>query len=290
MYNYAWFDWSQKTIVAVYDLTDLKNLRLDRYFQVDGNVMQSRKVGKYLYVLSQNSFHFPYAYYGAMPMVKRADAVDAPQVSAPSDEEMVKRFHADSSLPRKFEVRRVAAKSEQNYVSKGKKYAYNMVNSDATACNDVEYVLPDEATMDKYNFSLSFVVLSMIDLENPEQATKTKVLFGDVSEIHMGLDKVTKASNLYITSSLYTTNPFRCPVGAYCMMPYFEAGENTLIHKLSISGLAASYKNSALIPGTPLNQYAMDEDISGNFRVITSRWNPERNTNLYILDSDLKLK
>lgn len=68
MYDYAWFDWSQKTVVAVYDTTDIKNLKIDRYFQVDGSILQSRKVGQYLYTLSVNNFHFPYAYYG--PMVK----------------------------------------------------------------------------------------------------------------------------------------------------------------------------------------------------------------------------
>jgi hypothetical protein len=288
MYDYAWFDWSQKTIVVVYDLSDLKNLRIDRYYQVDGNVLQSRKVGKYLYVLSQNSFHFPYAYYGYSPMMKRAagSAVATPSVT---DDELVGRFQAENSLPKKLEIRRTSDKSEQNYISKNKKYAYNMVNADATSCDDVEYVLPDEATMDKYNFSPSFVVLSMIDLENPNLTSKTKVLFGDVSEIHMGLDRATQTSNLYITSSLYTSNPFPCPRGAYCMMPYYEAGENTLIHKMTISGLTSKYQTSTIIPGTPLNQYAMDEDAKGDFRVITSRWNPEHNTNLYILDSNLKM-
>jgi hypothetical protein len=286
MYNYAWFDWSQKTVVAVYDLTDMKNLRIDRYFQVDGNLLQSRKVGRYLYVLSQNSFHFPYAYYG--PMLKQVDGVA--QSENLSQDELLKKYDAASSLPKKLEVRRTADKTQQNYVSNGKKYAYNLVNSDVTDCSDIEYVLPDEATTDKYNFTPSFVVLSMIDLEDASLSTKTKVLFGDVSEIHMGLDQATQKSNLYITSSLYTASPFRCPRGAYCMMPYYEAGENTLIHKLTISGLSSTYQTSTIIPGTPLNQYAMDEDAKGDFRVITSRWNPERNTNLYILDSNLTLK
>ena len=286
--DYAWFNWSQKTVVAVYDLSDIKNLRIDRYYQIDGSILQSRKVGRYLYVLSENNFHFPYAYYGPMPMAKMLPGAVAPQASM-SESDLIAKFQAENSLPKKLEIRRTPNAVEQNYVHNGKRYAYNLVNSAATTCDDIEYVLPDEATMDKYNFSPNFVVLSMIDLDDASQPAKTKVLFGDVSEIHMGLDKATQTSNLYITSSLYTASPFRCPAGAYCLMPYFEAGENTLIHKLTISGLSAAYQTSTIIPGTPLNQYSMDEDASGNFRIITSRWNPERNTNLYILDSDMKL-
>ncbi len=284
MYDYAWFDWSQKTVVAVYDTTDIKNLKIDRYFQVDGSILQSRKVGQYLYTLSVNNFHFPYAYYG--PMVKWVGGMETQSV--PNDA-MIKKFSADSSLPKKLEIRKTSNVAEQNFISKSKKLPYNLVNSDTTSCDAVEYILPDEATMDKFNFSPSFVVLSMIDLEDSSKPTVTKVLFGDVSEIHMGLDKVTNTSDLFITSSLYSSAPFSCPVGAYCAMPYFRSTQNTLIHKMTISGLTAKYADSAIIPGTPINQYAMDEDVNGNFRVVTRNWEDVSTTNLYILDKNLKV-
>jgi hypothetical protein len=285
IYDYAWFDWSTKTVVAIYDITDINNLRIDRYYQVDGNLLQSRKVGRYLYTLSQNSFHFPYAYYG--PMVKMAPGAN-PQANV-SSTDMIQKFDASNSIPKKLEVRRTPDKAQQNYVSNGKKYAYNLVNTDTADCSNIEYVLPDEATIDKYNFTPSFVVLSMIDLEDANNPTTTKVLFGDVSEIHLGLDTATQTSNLYITSPLYSAQPFSCPRGAYCMMPYFRTTENTLIHKMQISGLTATYLDSTIIPGTPINQYAMDEDKSGNFRVVTRSWNDEQTTNLYILDKNLEL-
>ena len=94
-----------------------------------------------------------------------------------SDADMIQKFNANSSIPRKIELRRTSDVKQQNYVSNGKKYTYNLLNSDTTDCSNIEYVLPDEATADKYNFTPSFTVLSMIDLEDASIPSKTKVLF-----------------------------------------------------------------------------------------------------------------
>lgn len=48
-----------------------------------------------------------------------------------------------------------------------------------------------------------------------------------------------------------------------------------------------SYQDTALIPGSPLTQYSMDE-YQGNFRIITSQWSPKRSTSLFVLDAGLK--
>ena len=73
------------------------------------------------------------------------------------------------------------------------------------------------------------------------------------------------------------------------MMPYYRSTENTLIHKIQISGLSASYLDSTIIPGSVINQYSMDEDANGNFRIVTRNWETEETTNLYILDKNLRL-
>jgi len=94
--------------------------------------------------------------------------------------------------------------------------------------------------------------------------------------------------NLYMTESVWHSEPFSCPVGALCARPFFWGGtSNTLVHKLNVDGMSVKYQTSSLIPGAPLNQYSMDEH-NGDFRIITSEWNKETSTNLYILDKNLK--
>jgi len=86
--------------------------------------------------------------------------------------------------------------------------------------------MPDEATLGKFDFNPSYVTLSIINTENPSEAVKTKLLFGDVNEVYMSLD------NLYITSNLYTSYNFKCPQiqcikapcpQVDCIMPYYNA-------------------------------------------------------------------
>gem|GEM_PF-2190400 len=72
-FSYYWFNRNAKTVVVTYDISNLSKLKIDKYYQVDGSISQSRKIGKYVYILSQSNFNFPYTtYYG--PMVKTMPA------------------------------------------------------------------------------------------------------------------------------------------------------------------------------------------------------------------------
>ncbi|MDD2486890.1 MAG: beta-propeller domain-containing protein [Candidatus Gracilibacteria bacterium] len=282
-YGYYWFARNTKTVVIVYDLSDINNLKVDKYYQVDGNYMKSRKIGDYIYVLSSSNFSFPFVnYYGPMTRSMPAQLDDA---------RIKTDFSVSRVLPKKAELRYTQDKKAQNYLSKGKMLPYNLSNNTAVSCSDVEYFIPDIDTLKKYNFNPSLVTLSIIDTKNKENPVKNKVLFGDVSEIYMSLD------NLYITSNLYTNYNFRCPAiqcikapcVQSCAMPVFNSGENTLIHKISISKDIAKYTNSTIIPGSPLNQYSMDENSDGLFRIITTSFSPDRTISLYTLDKSLNL-
>lgn len=61
-YRY-WFNKQVKTVVVVYNINDLSNLQIDRYYETDGNIVESRMIGKYLYLLSRSDFSFPYPLY-----------------------------------------------------------------------------------------------------------------------------------------------------------------------------------------------------------------------------------
>ena len=49
-----------------------------------------------------------------------------------------------------------------------------------------------------------------------------------------------------------------------------------------------TYVNSALLPGSPLTQWSMDEDADGNFRILTTTRSPQQATHLITLDKSLK--
>lgn len=274
-YRY-WFNRQTKTVVVVYDVSDVKNLRIDRYYETDGNVSESRMIGKYLYILSNSSFSFPYeVYYG--PMAKGS-------VQTLDEAKFNTDFVGSTIKPQKIELRKTTIESEKNFRQKGKLLSYNLTKKDNATCSDIEYVLPDNETMKKFDFTPSLVTLSIIDTEDATKETKTKVLFGDVNQIHMSL------GNLYITSNLSTSYDFRCGPGMFCAMPYYYQGQNTLIHKIALKGDTTSYVASTIIPGSPLNQYSMDEDsTTGNFRIVTSHFYPNQSSQLFVLDPKLQV-
>ena len=79
-------------------------------------------------------------------------------------------------------------------------------------------------------------------------------------------------------------------IGYICIVPYFERGYFTLIHKLSINWFNLKYINSQIIPWKPINQYSMDEDSNWNFRIFTKYDFPKRATDLYIFNQNLNLE
>lgn len=183
-----------------------------------------------------------------------------------------------------MELRKTTIDSEKNFILNGRLYPYNLTRKDNAICSEIEYVLPDAETLKQFNFTPNLVTLSIIDTEDATKETKTKVLFGDVNQIHMSL------TNLYITSHLATGYDFYCRPGMLCAMPYFYQGQNTLIHKISINGNTSSYVASTIIPGSPLNQYSMDEDgTTGIFRIVTSQSYPSQSTELFMLDPKLQV-
>jgi uncharacterized secreted protein with C-terminal beta-propeller domain len=136
--------------------------------------------------------------------------------------------------------------------------------------------------------SPSYNIISVVNVANSNEKVTTNVIAGSTNEIYMSLD------NLYFTSYLYKNGGFgACPMGAMCIMPRFTTSQNTLVHKLNISGNKLTYQDSTILPGTPLTQYSMDE-YQDNFRIITqtNSWTSSSEksyVDLYILDKNLKL-
>jgi hypothetical protein len=62
-YSYYWFARDTKTAVVVYNISNIDNLTIDKYYVVDGENIKSRMIGKYLYTLSKVNFSFPYRTY-----------------------------------------------------------------------------------------------------------------------------------------------------------------------------------------------------------------------------------
>ena len=149
-------------------------------------------------------------------------------------------------------------------------------------CDSIFYLLPSEDTMKETDTYPNFTLISQISLSDLDATPKQSLVFGNVNEIHMS------QTSLYLPAPIYFSNPTRCSLRG-CYGSWYYRDENTLVHKFNL-WKSVEYQDSTIIPGTPLNQYSMDEDDDWNFRILTTTWYDQRATHLSILDKDLKLK
>ncbi len=257
---------NNKTYTIIFNTSDKANPQLEKLYVNDGNLRKSRKIGKYLYVISNNNFSIPYYDF------KSVDDID---------------INIWNILPKKLEISRVSDSENQNLKIKWKSLPFNLKAWNIAKCSDIEYSLPDEETLKKFDFNPSYNIISIINTEDSSAEVKTKVVAGNNAEIYMSL------RNLYLTENIYQSQNFSCPVNADCIMPmYWGWANNTVVHKMRIMFDNLEYRTSTLLPWRPLTQYSMDEK-DNNFRIITSssNWGPNRqqHSDLYILDKDLRL-
>ena len=224
-----------RTMVAVYDTTDLQNLKLLKFENLPGSYKSSRLIDDQLFVISEQGFN-RYAWKKEQPTLQKSLA-------------------------------------SVSITSEGAKV--NPVD-----CSQISYVLPEDKNL---NLDPVFTIVSAINIRNVTQKTETTALLAPSGELHMSKDA------LYLVSNFYTSSNRPCPVGMFCAMPMFRSTTQTLIHKFKRKGLALNYQNTAIVPGSLLTQYSMDEDTKGQFRILTKVWEKQQATNLYIFTPELKL-
>ncbi|RKW21136.1 hypothetical protein D8B46_08170, partial [Candidatus Gracilibacteria bacterium] len=238
---------NQKSYAIVYDVSDVEKLKIDKFYSIDGNYVESRLIGDKLYLVSRNYFN-PY-YTNNIP-----------------------KFSVEESIPRNIDV------------SKNDSGKFSIKNELSTDCKNIDFILPTEDYVKQNGFSLNYSIISVLDIKNTSTPVKTKIIASNSAELFMN------EKNLYLTSNMHFSNSFYC---GWCLFDSYSSKDSTLVNKFSLTKDSVEYKKSVLVDGRPLNQYSMDEDKNGNFRILTQieNWNKrDKNyTNLYILDPELKL-
>lgn len=263
-YSSRWYyiNRNSKTYTIIFDTSNPESPELIKLYSSDGDLNKSRRVWDYLYVLSRNYFNYPYW-------------------NVEDEEDIV--IEADKFLPQHLNISKTSNESEQNLTIRNTDLPYKVSTGNIVDCNAISYNFPDEETLKNTSFNPGYNIISIIDIKDTDKDVETQVIAGSNSEIYMSTE------NLYMTEGIWQPEPFFCPENALCARPFFWWGtQNTLIHKLSFDKQDVEYQDSALVPGSPLNQYSMDEH-NDHFRIITSEWSPERSTWLYILDDELEL-
>jgi len=239
----GWIDRSSRTLVAVYDISDVTKLKLISFRDIDGNYDDARLVGHRLTLLTQSWINWYRTW----------------------NEREKKSLTANDIVPFSYD-----------------KVRDSKLTITRADCQDMSFLLP-EFKQDQIPAILpNFLIISHIDISQWDILSTTTIL-GTKEGMHMN------ANDLYITASQYTPR-WSCPFGARCIMPRFDEGTQTLIHKFALPTAQTNkmtYTATTMVPGTPLSQYSMDADANWNFRILT-RKSRRDGTNFFVLNPNLE--
>jgi inhibitor of cysteine peptidase len=265
-YESYFIDKNTKTTVIVYDITDPSKSKVLKIMDYDGNYVDARIVNNTLIVASQIWLNRWPIY----PLIAKDGSLDITKLDTTLSKVVPVWLSIDYTTD-----------STLKNIKKNNKIINYHGKTIEPNCKDIMYLLPSEETIKKHHINPEFGILHTIDLSDVEKKPETKVLFGSTSQIHVSTKWIYLANPLYLWGSSWS-----CPVNAMCLMRMFPQNENTLIHKFTI-GSKLSYVNSVIVPWQPLNQYSMDEDKDGKFRILTKTRSPSLSTHLFILDDKL---
>ncbi len=241
--------------VIIYDLTDKSNLKKLREVELDGLYVSSRKVGSSLYVIA-NKYIDTYQF---------------------------KNQGFEPPLP-----------SYRDSVGKG-----DFVN---IGYNDIHY-FPN-------SIEPNYLLIGALDLDQkgrPMQVSSYlgsgQTIYASTSNLYVAVtqQQLIKPSNPPVTSPPSLAVPQPAPTSSSSSSSTSASQlspdtrkTTTALYKFALTQGGTTFKAKGEVPGTILNQFAMDEDHN-NFRIATTTgeiWRTDELTsknNVYILDQDLKL-
>ena len=157
---------NQKSYAIVYDVSDVEKLKIDKFYSIDWNYVESRLIWDKLYLVSRNYFN-PY-YTNNIP-----------------------RFSVEESIPRNIDV------------SKNDSWKFSIKNELSTDCKNIDFILPTEDYVKQNGFSLNYSIISVLDIKNTSTPVKTKIIASNSAELFMNEKNIYLTSNMHFSNSFY---------------------------------------------------------------------------------------
>ncbi len=142
-------DRSSRSTVALYDVSDVSNLKLQKLTDIDGWYRETRIVDWTLYVLTDLYINRRWFW--------QNDVLDEKRIST------VRPWIVDAIID----------------------WTSTKTSTIKTDCNSISYIMPSNETIENIWTNPQFTVMVALDIKKPQQQPKTNVLFGNIGQIHM---------------------------------------------------------------------------------------------------------
>ena len=248
-----WYDNTQKSVIALYDISTPARTTLVRNIEVDGYLSDTRlgDTGIMTAVVATSYW---------MPPIYRPYLLDTTlKMTRPTFD-----YSARNLIPRI---------SDAQY----KNSRPTIINRGVGDCTSMSSILPSTGSLSKYSFNPILTSIIRFDTTIPTSPITSQVVLSEAGQIHVTRDSV------YLTSNMWTPRGgSTCPPNARCASPLIwnPGTSSTLVHRFAVSNASIRYIYSRLVSGSPLTQYSMDENAVGDFCIVTtlSSWSGGTNT------------
>lgn len=289
------------TFLKIFDISDKENPKEERNLDFEGNFVNSRMIGDYVYFITASYSHYYDDDEIPVPLImENRKVINDNKIGCPNCWDIYyfdipyRSYNftsvaainiSDSGEKIKNETYLLDGNQNKMFVSRNNIYiTYNKYISEEELMWDVveEMILPRLSVKDRERIkeienAKNYVLLPQ------EKIEKIMFILGNFME---SLDKEEQKS-------------LEEELEAKAKQRYEDISkelEKTVIHKIEINKGDLQYKTAGEVPGVVLNQFSMDED-KGYFRIATTknrRWSSfgessESYNNIYVLDEDLKV-
>jgi uncharacterized secreted protein with C-terminal beta-propeller domain len=135
---------------------------------------------------------------------------------------------------------------------------------DSTLSDDYKQLSVDRIMYHPGRLAQNYLIVAAIDIRSETSPSSINAFLGSGSTVYMSNQALYVAGNDY--SSFF--------------------GSITNIAKFNVDGMKVGFAGGAMVEGSILNQFSMDE-FGGNLRVATTNWQMESTNALFILDANL---
>ena len=301
---------AQKASVYIYDIKDREKPVLERNLSFEGNYVDARMIGEYVYLISskyaynenfaksQNSQESPLKIHSnndkKMNYSKSSNDYPVPmyEVNGIAKEVSIADVYYSPYVDNNYVFTSINAINLDNDELKSKVYLTGSTGEVYVSENNIYLTYQKSVNWEDYNDRrIKEVYLAIA----PEEL-KEKIQ--EVIDSNAGYEKQNKINNLIYSYSMSLSGKDKEEFDSKLQksLDDFEKKiekerDKTIVHKINIDKDKIEYKSGGEVPGHVLNQFSMDE-YKGNLRVATTTgevWSGSSLNHVYVLDKELKI-
>ncbi|MBR9704825.1 helix-turn-helix domain-containing protein [Candidatus Pacearchaeota archaeon] len=271
----------QKTNVFIYDISDKSNPVLEKNVSADGNYVESRMIGDYVYLISSK-----YTY-------NRGPILPVYAVDGVVKEISLSNIHYFDYYDTSYVFTNIYSINVENDIVNSQVFLTGSTNDVYVSENNIYLTYKKSYQWTDYTERM----INEVYLEVLPDSEKSKI--DDIMNSDISIYEKSRKAQLVVTT--YSVNFIGSGKGDFDkklleLIEEFNINiakerDMSVIHKISLDKEKIEYVTNGEVPGSILNQFSMDE-YNGNFRVATTTGGLRGSTSLnhlYILNDELKI-